>query len=367
MSAPRHAAGPAGPRTAEGRAQPAGASDAPPVALGVAALAHVLGEPVDVAVAAPRYTTDLDRVRSWEYRTFHRAADGIGVTDLAVVAGGTALDRAGVAAADLDLVVLAVPDLVEHLYWDAAAHTQARLGAHDAEAVLLNQACGGGVAGFDTVAGRFATHPGYRTALLIGANRVCEPYWNRMEINTSVFSDGAAAAVLVRDHDRCRWLATETISDGRYAGFMRMPVGGAAAPFTPDAGTPRVGDPAERLNEFFAGDVRRMFRFVAAIRDRNRRVVAAACARAGVTPADIRRFVHFHDNARQFAELAKDLGVELDRTNVDLALDHGHVGCADQLIGLEHHLAHGDLTAGDLVALTSTGSGMHWVCTLLRV
>ncbi|MEU5943051.1 3-oxoacyl-[acyl-carrier-protein] synthase III C-terminal domain-containing protein [Micromonospora sp. NPDC047548] len=340
---------------------------APPVAVGVAALAHVLGEPVDVATAAPAYTRELDRVRAWEYRTFHRSGDGVGVTDLAVVAGGTALDRAGLSAADVDLVVLAVPDLTEYLYWDAAAHTQARLGAHRAEAVLLNQACGGGVAAFDTVAGRFATHPAYRTALLIGANRVCEPYWNRMEINTSVFSDGAAAVVLVRDHDRCRWLATETISDGRYAGFMRMPVGGAAEPFTAAGGTPRVGDPAERLNEFFAGDVRQMFRFVATIRERNRGVVEAACARAGVDLAEVRRFVHFHDNARQFAELAKDLGVDLDRTNVELALDHGHVGCADQLIGLEHHLDHGELTDGDLVALTSTGSGMHWVCTLLRV
>ncbi|MEU8167059.1 3-oxoacyl-ACP synthase III family protein [Micromonospora sp. NPDC049004] len=339
----------------------------PPVGVGVAALAHVLGEPVDVAAAAAAYTQDLDRLRSWEYRAFHRAGPGVGVTDLAVVAGGTALDRAGVSAADVDLVVLAIPDLAEYLYWDPAAHTQARLGAHRAEAVLLNQACGGGVAAFDTVAGRFATHPEYRTALLIGGNRVCEPYWNRMEVNTSVFSDGAAAAVLVRDHDRCRWLATETITDGRYAGFMRMPVGGAAQPFTPDGGTPRVGDPADRLNEFFAGDVRRMFRFVATIRERNRQVVETACARAGVTLADVHRFVHFHDNARQFAELAKDLGVPLERTNVELALAHGHIGCADQLIGLERHLDSGELTDGDVVALTSTGSGMHWVCTLLRV
>ncbi|MEU7841442.1 3-oxoacyl-[acyl-carrier-protein] synthase III C-terminal domain-containing protein [Micromonospora sp. NPDC049114] len=339
----------------------------PPVGVGVAALAHVLGEPVDVAAAAAAYTQDLDRLRSWEYRAFHRAGPGVGVTDLAVVAGGTALDRAGLSAADVDLVVLAIPDLAEYLYWDPAAHTQARLGAHRAEAVLLNQACGGGVAAFDTVAGRFATHPEYRTALLIGGNRVCEPYWNRMEVNTSVFSDGAAAAVLVRDHDRCRWLATETITDGRYAGFMRMPVGGAAQPFTPDGGTPRVGDPADRLNEFFAGDVRRMFRFVATIRERNRQVVETACARAGVTLADVHRFVHFHDNARQFAELAKDLGVPLERTNVELALAHGHIGCADQLIGLERHLDSGELTDGDVVALTSTGSGMHWVCTLLRV
>ncbi|MGH3735253.1 MAG: hypothetical protein ACRDT6_06470 [Micromonosporaceae bacterium] len=52
----------------------------------------------------------------------------------------------------------------------------------------------------DMVAGKFAAHPAYRTAVVIGANRVCEPYWNRIEINTSIYSDAAAAAVIRRDH-----------------------------------------------------------------------------------------------------------------------------------------------------------------------
>jgi 3-oxoacyl-[acyl-carrier-protein] synthase-3 len=321
-----------------------------------------------VADAAHEYTADVDRVRGWEYRGFHRAKEGTGLTDLAVAAAGTALDRAGVAAAEVDLVVLAMSDIAEYLYWDAAAAVQGRLGADRAEALLLSQACGGGVAAFDLVAGKFATHPGYRTALVVGANRVCEPYWNRMEINTSVFSDGAAAAVMRRDHDSCRWLATEVISDGRYAGFMRMDVGGAAVPFgTPGAGPAEVKSPFDRLDEFFEGDVRQMYKFVAMIRARNREVVEAACARAGVDLADLRRIVHFNDNVKQLTELARDLGVGLERTNVRPATEHAHVGCADQLLGLERHLADGDLARDDLVALSSTGSGMHWICTLLRV
>jgi len=341
---------------------------AEPVPFGVLGFGHVLGDPVDVAEAAPSYTDDVERVDSWEYHRFHRAADGVGLTDLAVEAGRRALASAGVDANAVDLVVLAISDIAEYLYWDPAAATQARLGARGAEALLLSQACGGGVAGFDVVAGKLATHPEYRTALLIGANRVCEPYWNRMEINTSVFSDGAAAAVLRRGHPACRWLTTETISDGTYADFMRMEVGGAARPFSPaEPGPVRVKSPFDRLEEFFDGDVRRMFAFVATIRDRNRRVVEAACARAGLTVDDLRRVIHFNDNAKQLAELAKDLGIPLDRTNVELARDHGHVGCADQLLCLEKHLASGELTAGDVVALTSNASGMHWICTLLRV
>jgi 3-oxoacyl-[acyl-carrier-protein] synthase-3 len=43
------------------------------------------------------------------------------------------------------------------------------------------------------------------------------------------------------------------------------------------------------------------------------------------------------------------------------------MGCADQLMSLKWHLEAGELTPGDVVALTSTSSGMHWVCTLLEV
>lgn len=338
------------------------------VQFGIVSFGQSLPGPSDVAELAPSYTEDLDRVRGWGYRSFHRAPDRVGLTDLAVEAGQQALAEAGVAAEDVDLVVLAIADLAEYLYWDPAASTQARLGAHGAEAVLVNQACGGGVAAFDLVAGKFAVHPNYRTALLIGANRVCEAYWNRMEINTSIYSDGAAAAVLQRDHGTCRWLGTELITDGAYADFMRMDVGGAASPFrATEPEQPRVRNPQDRLDDFFEGDVRAMYRFVSMIRARSREVVDAACARAGVARQDVRRVIHFNDNGRQLADLAKDLDIAVDQTNVDTALDHGHIGCADQLVTLRRLLAAGELAVGDLVALTSTSSGMHWICTLLRV
>lgn len=338
------------------------------VPFGIVAIGQALPEPSEVAELAPAFTDELDRIRGWGYRTFHRAPDGVGLTDLAVDAGRQALAEAGVAAEDVDLVVLAIADLAEYLYWDPAAATQARLGASRAEAVLVNQACGGGVAAFDLVAGKFALHPGYRTALLIGANRVAEPYWNRMAMNTSIYSDGAAAAVLRRDHGGYRWLATETISDGTYADFMRMDVGGAAAPFLagePDQ--PHVRNPQDRLDAFFNGDVRAMYRFVSMIRARSREVVDRACATAGITRQDIRRVIHFNDNGRQLADLAKDLDIALHHTNVEAALDHGHIGCADQLVTLRRLQAAGELNPGDVVALTSTSSGMHWICTLLQV
>lgn len=335
---------------------------------GIAALAHTLGVTENVTDAAPRYTRDLERIRDWGYRRFHRAEDGVGLTDLAVSAGAAALAKANLTADQVDLLVLAIPDVAEYLYWDAAAACQAELGAHRAEAVLVNQACSGGVTAFDLVAGRFATHPDHRVALLVTASRVCETYKNRMESDTSVASDGAVAAVAVRDHDACRWLVTETVSDGRYAHFARLPGGGTARPFSPRHPDPGVlANPFDQMQEYFGRDVRSMLDYARRIQSNTREVIDRACKRASVDFGDIRRVLHLNENAKALNAFARGLGIDPGRTNAELALEHGHLGTADQLFALELLLDDGSLGPGDLVALTSTGTGMHWSCTLLRV
>ncbi|MFJ5639630.1 3-oxoacyl-ACP synthase III family protein [Streptomyces sp. NPDC093223] len=335
---------------------------------GIVALAHALGEREDVAEAAPRYTEDLERVGDWGYQGFHRAADEVGLTDLAVSAGAAALAKANLTADQVDLLVLAIPDLAEHLYWDAAAACQAALGATRAEAVLVNQACSGGVVAFDLLAGRFATHPDYRVALLVTASRVCETYKNRMESDTSIASDGAVAAVAVRDQEACRWLVTETITDGRYARFARLPGGGTARPFSADHPDPGVlASPFDRMQDHFGRDVRTMLDYARRIQSNTREVIDRACKRAQVDFGEVRYVLHLNENAKALQAFARNLGVDLERTNAELAVEHGHLGTADQLFALDELLAAGRLSPGDLVALTSTGTGMHWACTLLRV
>jgi 3-oxoacyl-[acyl-carrier-protein] synthase III len=338
------------------------------MSFGIVALGHALGEETDVADAAPQYTDELRKIAGWGFRRFHRAPDSTGLTDLAERAGRLALERAGIGADELDLVVLAMTDIAEYLYWDAAAATQARLGAHRAEAMLVNQACGGGVLALDAAAGKFATRPEYRTALVVAANRVCEAYWNRMESTTAITSDGAAAAVLARGHEARRFLSAAVISDGRYADFFRLETGGTVRPFGSAGHVPgRIAGPPDRMEDFFGSDHRAMLAFADTVVRRGREVFEMACARAGVKPDAVRRVIHINDNLRALTDLAGELGLPLDRTNAELALEHGHLGCADQLFCLERQLASGDLEPGDLVALMSTGSGMHWVCAILRI
>ncbi|MDQ0958596.1 3-oxoacyl-[acyl-carrier-protein] synthase-3 [Streptomyces sp. B4I13] len=302
------------------------------------------------------------------YRFYHRADPAVGVTDLAVAAAENALRESGTDPGEIDLLLLAMADIPEYLYWDAAAAAQSRLGAHRAETIHMSQACGGGVAAFDILAGKFATHPEYRTALLLTAHRVCEQYWDRRRSAAAIASDGAAAAVVRRGHGSCRWLATETLTDGRYADFLRMPAGGTAAPFGDGTGgDARVPPLVERIDSFFGGSARATLEFAELSSRRNREVLTRACERAGIDAGGVAAVIYLHDTANAFADLAAVLGVPLERTNHDLAAQHGHLGCADQLFSLERHVAEGRLRPGDVAALMSMGSGMHWICTLIEI
>jgi 3-oxoacyl-[acyl-carrier-protein] synthase-3 len=338
------------------------------VVFGILATGSALGRPVAVSDALPGDASAAARRRlaSKGYRRLFRAEDKVGITDLAAEAAEAALERTDVAPGRIDLLVVAISDLAEYLYWDVAAAVQARIGAHRAEAFLLNQACGAGVVAFDTVAGKFATHPGYRTALIVAANRVCETYWNRAETGTSISSDGAAAAVVRRDHGANRWRTTEILSDGRYADLMHMRLGGTAHPFA-GAERPSIDGLIDRMDTFFGGDGQAAYRFAMTARARNRIVLERACDRVGLSLGEIARVIYLNDNTQAFTELSGELGIPLDRTNLEPAMDHGHLGAADQIFCLERHLAQGDLTSGDTVALMSMSSGMHWTCTLLTI
>lgn len=338
------------------------------MSFGLVSFGEALGEPAPVADVVAEYTDDVTRVLDLGYRRVHRCPPEVGLTDLAARAGGDALAAAGVRPADVDLVVLAVTDIVEYLYWDAAAALAHRLGATRAEAVLLTQACTTGVVSLDTVAGKFATHPDYGTALVVAANRTCEAYWNRMDVQPMVFSDAAVATVARRGHPRLRWLATEVLTDGRYAEFYRLDVGGAASPFEPlSAGEPpRVRD-VWSVMEHFDFDAERFAEFARHLDECALRCTERACARVGMTTAELARLILLNDSTRAMASAAAAFGVALSRTNHELSAEFGHLGAADQLFCLNRHLLAGELRPGDRVALVSAGRGMHWACTLVEV
>ena len=336
---------------------------------GIVAFGHALGEAVQVEEVVDTYTENVSKVLSWGYKSFRVAPETVGLTDLAYKAGKQALANADVQPEQVDLIVLAISDLPEYLYWDPAAKLQGMLGAKSAEAILLDQACVSGVMSFDAIAGKLAVHPRYNTVLLVAGNRAVEAYQNRMETNTCISSDGSVAAVIKRGHDRLTWLNSEVITDGTYADLFRYEYGGAAKPISKELLKldTFITKPMDVVAQFFDRDPRKLMEFIDIIHNRVTEVIEKACQRAGVTVSDLKKVIYLNDNEKEFRELSKHLLIPLEKTNFDLSVQYGHMGSADQLLALAHYLKTGELEEGDLVAIAALGSGMHWACTLLRV
>jgi len=97
----------------------------------------------------------------------HMAADGQTTSDLAFIAATRALEAAGIAGKDIDLIVVGTttPDLI---FPSTATLVQHRLGANGCGAMDVNAACAGFIYAL-SVADNFIRAGSAKRALVIGA------------------------------------------------------------------------------------------------------------------------------------------------------------------------------------------------------
>jgi 3-oxoacyl-[acyl-carrier-protein] synthase-3 len=337
-----------------------------PAEFGITGFGYSFGVDQDVAEVAPAYVPDPERILSWGYRTFHRAPDDVTTTDLAARAALDALARTAVHADEVDLLVLATSEHPEYPHWDGSAALGRALGMESRQTLLLNEGCASGVTGLGIVAGVLAVQPEINTVLFVAVNRVSEFHRNRMTVNNAVHSDGAVAAVLRRGHDRNTWLATEQFTIPELCDWFRTEYGGAVAP-VPPPGWSSSTTPAGhvQVQAHFQRDPARLREFGRQVITRSLDVIDGACKRAGIGRDDVTHVIYIND-PDGIADLAAPLGLPLERTNAELAKDHGHMGSADQLTALGLLIEQGTVAPGDLVALTGISIGMRWYCSLIR-
>ena len=140
-------------------------------------------------------TSDEWIVQRTGIRTRHIAAPEQATSDMALIAARRALEDAGVAPADLDLIIVATATPDYGVYPSTACLVQDRLWATHAAAFDLSAGCTGFVYGVSVAAQMIASGV-YKKALVIGAETLSR-ILNWEDRNTCVlFGDGAGAAVL---------------------------------------------------------------------------------------------------------------------------------------------------------------------------
>jgi 3-oxoacyl-[acyl-carrier-protein] synthase-3 len=289
-------------------------------------------------------TSDDWIVQRTGIRQRHIAAEGELTSDLALAAAEQALDRAGLGANQIDLIVLATttPD---NTFPATAARVQAKLGMTGGAAFDIQAVCSGFVFALAT-ADNFLKAGQAKTALVIGAetfSRLLD--WEDRQ-TCVLFGDGAGAVVLRAEHGERGVLSTHIHSDGR--GYGELYVDGGPS------SDGRTGHVRMNGKEIFRHAVEKLSA-----------VVDEALAAHGLTGGDIQWLVPHQANKRIIDGVARKLGLPQERVVLTIER-HANTSAASVPLALAEAVGDGRIQRDQLVLLEAMGGGLTWGAALVR-
>jgi len=286
------------------------------------------------------------------------SADG-GPADLGARAARDALASAGVAASDLDLILLGTlsPDVD---FPSSAALLQRNLGIRGTPVMDVRNQCSGFVYML-AVADKFIRTGGARRVLVVGA----EVHSTGIDLSTLgrevavIFGDGAGAVVLGPEANPQRGiLSTHLHSEGKYAEKLMVEV--PSSRMRPRVSEELLDQPGSRLWPRMEG--RYVFKHAV---NRFTEVINEALAANGLTSADIDLLIPHQANLRISQLVA--MGLELPEEKVFNNIQrYGNTTAASIPIALHEALESGRVRPGALVCLAAFGAGFTWGAALMR-
>ena len=286
-------------------------------------------------------------------RERHWCADDESTADLAEHAARRALDDAGLASEDVDLLIVAT-DTPEYVSPATSAVVQARLGAWRAGTFDVNSGCAGFVTALDVAWKYLRADERYRRVLVVGAYAMSK-FLDRADKKTStIFADGAGAVVLEASAT-AGVLASELYADGRLAPGMGVFAGGTAEPITEAV-----------LRDGYRNRLRFVQKYPASVNEEGwPRIARSVLARACASVEDVRLWLWTQVNRSTIVTVMESLGVPISRAHTVMH-KWGYTGSACLPMALDDAVRAGRLTAGDLLVLTGSGAGLSMGCVALR-
>ena len=282
------------------------------------------------------------------------AAEDQSTSDLALEAARMALDRAGIAAEDLDAIILAT--LTPDTYCPAGAcYVQNLLGATNACAFDLSAACTGFVYGI-TVGSSLVRAGVHKNVLVIGAETLSR-FIDYADRNTCIlFGDGAGAAVLSRAEEgsESRLLDHYLRSDGGGTDLIIMPGGGARRPSTHDTVDAKMHFLSMQGNDVFKFATKSM-----------QPLVETAIERNGLSMDDLVLIVPHQVNSRIIDTVLRKVAIPREKIYLNLQR-YGNTSAASVPMALHEAVEEGRGKPGSLVLLVAFGAGLTWGYNLVR-
>ncbi|MGD2156974.1 MAG: ketoacyl-ACP synthase III [Anaerolineales bacterium] len=273
---------------------------------------------------------------------------------MVTAAAERALSRAGITAADLNLILVAT-DTPDYLSPATASVVQAKLGASNAGTYDINCACAAWVTGLDMAARYIATDEDYKYILVAGGYGMTKFLDWSDKYTCTLFADGSGVVILGAG-DAPGFLSGKLIAHGEYHDALGIYTGGTYRPATPQVvaehGKPRV--------QFVK-------KFPATFNSDNwPPLVREVVRKANLKLEDIDFYLFTQLNLRTIEFVMQNLGQPLSKTH--WIMDKwGYLGSACIPAALDDALERGKgPKPGDYVVFCASGGGLAMAAAVWR-
>ena len=267
-------------------------------------------------------------------------------SDLIVEASRKALRRAGLSAADLDLLIVST-DTPDYLSPSTSVVVQYKLGAHKAGCYDVNSACAGWVTALDQGARYLMTEPAYKYILVAGGYGMSRFLNMKDKKTANLFADGAGAAVLGVG-DRAGFLASNLMAIGEFHDALGIYTGGAFRPCTP-----------ENLETFGAPKVEFVRKFPKTFNTEYwPKLMQGALDKVGLTFDDVNHYFFTQLNLRTIEYMMELLKQPIEKTH--WVMDKwGYTGSPCVIMALDDAIDQGKgPRPGDTILFCASGGGI---------
>ena len=282
------------------------------------------------------------------------AAEDEATSDLGVKAAIVAIERAGIAKDEIDLIICATLSPDHFCMPSTACVIAGKLGIHNVMAFDISAACSGFVYML-SMAKAFIESGAKKNILLIGAEKISSVIDYTDRGTCILFGDGAGAAIIGATEDKnLALLDVHASADGRYGDYLITPGCGSKFPCSQETLDNKLNFIKMRGNDVYKIAVKTLTKDVFDILEKNNLDASA-----------IDHFIPHQANFRIIEAVRAKLDFPIEKTVLTVA-KYGNTSAASIPMAINDAYEEGRIKKGDLMLLDTFGGGFTWASALVR-